>query len=136
MDENSRIDWLQDQIRQLTVRRLGFEDLVELVIMRDLLNAVAQEVPADRLPWSGAEAEDQMLSFIESLIGDFGVTAPLGDRIALAIRMTDSVRRHRRSLKVMRALEQWLDGLEGDDDDEILQPVLELLRRELGIRKE
>jgi hypothetical protein len=85
----------------------------------------------------GSESLD--VEFLRELTEGDGFGSPRGDRISLAVRMTDNLRLESPSPTFVEAIDQWFESLyrgRADDpegDCHAIRIVMEYLGRQLGI---
>lgn len=133
-------EWVEVQMRILVAEGFDFTDLREVVNVRDRMLGATFDGPTGRLPWGRMDSERGDIAFLRDLTEGGGFGSPLGDLLALAVRMTDTLRLERFSPELASAIDEWFDSLstwrgegEGGDDHAVLL-ILDCLRRQLHIR--
>lgn len=128
-------DWLLGRLRQLTQRGFNFADLVDAVEFRDFMLGASLAPNGVERAWFGLETEARATEFAQRLAAGDGSGAPLGDRLALAIRLTREVHERGASQSIVDALKVWLNGMrEGDISDfSSLQSVIGVIERQLPV---
>lgn len=126
--------WLLGRLRALTRRGFDFADLVDAVEFRDFMLGAAVAPAGDERPWFGLETEARAIDFACRLAQGDGSGAPLGDKLALAIRLVRDVRLQGASPRIVGALKEWLGRIKERDLAEFssLQAVVSVLERELA----
>jgi hypothetical protein len=133
-------EWVEAQMRLLVAEGFDFTDLREVVNVRDRMLGATFDGPTGRLPWGRMDSERGDVEFLRDLTEGGGFGSPLGDLLALAVRMTDTLRLERFSPELASAIDEWFDSLstcrgEGEaGDDHAVLLILDCLRRQLHIR--
>ncbi|MEY4668564.1 MAG: hypothetical protein RL518_1263 [Pseudomonadota bacterium] len=134
-------EWVEVQMRILVAEGFELADLREVVRSRDRMLGATSDGPTTRLPWSHLGSEESNIAFVRDLANGAGVVSPLGDRLALAVRMTDNLRLQSPSPRLLEAIDDWFESMcgceieETGEDDRALCVILDYLRRQLGIRR-
>ena len=132
--------WLEDHLRLMALRPIEFKDLVEAAAQRDLMLGGIGDGPTGRLPWGRLDCEEDDIAFLRNLAEGHGFGAPLGDRIALAIRIVANLRGEQVSSQMTEALRTWLDTMQREEDagdeDASLRTIFDILHRELPVVRE
>lgn len=132
-------EWVETQMRLLVAEGFEFSDLREVVRVRDRMLGATFDGPTERLPWGRIGSERDDVEFLRHLTEGQGFGSPLGDLLALAVRMTDTLRLERISPILRAAIDEWFESLcrlnqeEWSDSDYAIRVVMDYLRRQLGI---
>jgi hypothetical protein len=95
--------------------------------------------PDGRLPWGRLDSEEDDTAFLLNLAEGHGLGAPLGDRIALAIRIVANTRDEKASARLAHVIEAWIKMMQrrdAEDKNTSLRTVFDVLRPELGTARE
>lgn len=124
---------LLGQLRRLTREGFDLNDLKSAVELRDgLLGSPTARV--DDTTFLGFESEEMAVMFLERLASGEGSAAPIGDRLALAIRATLEVNRRGASKPIADALLGLIRRLREFEISEFssLQAVVRVLESEIS----
>lgn len=127
-------EWMLGRLRSLTRRGFDFRDLVDAIEFRDFMLGAAVGFRSD-CQYFGLGSESKAIEFLKRLSAGEGAGAPLGDKLALAIRLTKVVRDHGGSQPLVEALREWLTAL-GDELSEFssLISVIMMCKNEAWVR--
>jgi hypothetical protein len=128
--------WLEDHLRLMSLREVRFTDLVEAAARRDRMLGGVTDERTGRLPWGRLDSEEDDIAFLRNLADGHGSGAPLGDRIALAIRIVANLRGEEVSPRLIEVLLTWIDTMQCEEDEgyegSSLRTAFDILRRELA----
>ena len=128
--------WLEDHLRLMSLREIRFTDLVEAAACRDRMLGGVVDGATGRLPWGRIDSEEDDIAFLRNLANGHGLGAPLGDRIALAIRIVANLREEQASPRLIEVLSTWLDTMQREEGEgyegSSLRTAFDVLRRELA----
>jgi hypothetical protein len=132
--------WLEEHLRLIAVGEIDFKDLVDAAAQRDRMLGGVGNGPDGRLPWGRLDSEEDDIAFLRNLAEGHGIGAPLGDRIALAIRIVANTRDEKVSAGLADVIEAWIDTMQreeaAEDGSTSLRTVFDILRRELDAARE
>ena len=125
--------WFESQLRVFARVGIEYDNLLELVVMRDCLLVVSPETLTTRLPMSGFEADGECVEYLNRVKAARGYT--LAEKLGFAIQMTDNLRtrRPRPSSELLEAARNFFDSVEGEFPEGHVFLAVETLRRELDL---
>jgi hypothetical protein len=132
-------DWVETQVRLLVAEGFDLSDLREVVQVRDRMLGATFDGPTERLPWGRTGSDEGDAEFVRLLTVRGGFGSPLGDLLALAVRMTNNLRLRKVSPVLREAIDEWFESLcrwdceDWTDGDPALRVVIDYLRLQLGI---
>ena len=126
-------EWMLGRLRALTRRGFDFLDLVDAMEFRDFMLGASPKGAS--CEYFGLGSETRAIEFLNRLSAGEGAGAPLGDKFALAIRLTKVMRDNGASQALVEAMRAWL-GILGDELSEFssLRSVISMLQNEIWIR--
>jgi hypothetical protein len=127
-------EWMLGRLRSLTRRGFDFRDLVDAIEFRDFMLGAPHDFTSD-CQYFGLGTESKAVEFLNRLSAGEGAGAPLGDKLALAIRLTKVVRDSGGSQALVDSLRSWLTAL-GDELSEFssLRSVIMMLHNEASVK--
>ena len=127
-------EWMLGRLRALTRRGFDFRDLVDAIEFRDFMLGASGVVSVD-CQYFGLGSESKAIEFLNRLTAGEGAGAPLGDKFALAIRLTKVVRESGGSQQLIDSMRSWLGSL-ADDLSEFssLRSVVSMLQNEVWVK--
>lgn len=127
-------EWMLGRLRALTRRGFDFKDLVDATEFRDFMLGSSSGVIID-CQYFGLGSESRAIEFLNRLTAGEGAGAPLGDKFALAIRLTKVVRESGGSQQLIDSMRNWLSSL-GDELSEFssLRSVVSMLQSEVWVK--
>lgn len=125
--------WLETHLRLMALREVAFDGLVEAVAQRDRMLGGVGYGATGRLPWGRLDSEEDDIAFFRNLAEGHGFGAPLGDRIALAVRVVANLRSEQISASMAEILVAWFDQMQHEEDEDAsLRVVFDVLRGEVS----
>lgn len=127
-------EWMLGRLRALTRRGFDFRDLVDALEFRDFMLGGSSGFTVD-CQYFGLGSESKAIDFLNRLTAGEGAGSPLGDKFALAIRLTKVVRESGGSQPLIDAMRAWLATL-GDELSEFssLRSVVSMLHNEVWVK--
>lgn len=127
-------EWMLGRLRALTRRGFDFRDLVDAIEFRDFMLGASSGFQAD-CQYFGLGSESKAIEFLNRLAAGEGSGAPLGDKFALAIRLTKVVRDTGGSQQLIESMRAWFASLSEElSEFSSLRSIVSMLHNEVWVK--